>query len=92
VNPTHIAVAIRYRKEETPAPQIIAKGEMLMAEKILEIARENNIPVMRNIPLAHALNKLEVGEEIPEELYEAVAEVLNWVYRMSKQNNPNNPK
>lgn len=89
VNPTHIAVAIRYKKEETPAPQIIAKGEMLMAEKILEIARENNIPVMRNIPLAHALNKLEVGEEIPEELYEAVAEVLNWVYRMSKQNNPN---
>ncbi len=89
VNPTHIAVAIRYKKEEMPAPQIIAKGEMLMAEKILEIARENNIPVMRNIPLAHALNKLEEGEEIPEELYEAVAEVLNWVYRMSKQNNQN---
>ncbi|MBI4853724.1 MAG: type III secretion system export apparatus subunit SctU [Acidobacteria bacterium] len=92
VNPTHIAVAIRYRKEEMPAPQIIAKGEMLMAEKILEIARENNIPVMRNIPLAHALNKLEEGEEIPEELYEAVAEVLNWVYRMSKQNNQNSPQ
>ncbi len=90
VNPTHIAVAVRYNKEESPAPQIIAKGEMLMAEKILEIARENNIPIMRNIPLAHALNKLEEGEEIPEELYEAVAEVLNWVYRMSKQNNPNN--
>jgi flagellar biosynthesis protein FlhB len=85
VNPTHIAVAIRYRKEEMPAPQIIAKGEMLMAEKILEIARENNIPVMRNVPLAQALNKLDIGDEIPEELYEAVAEVLNWVYRLSKQ-------
>jgi flagellar biosynthesis protein FlhB len=85
VNPTHIAVAIRYNKEEMTAPQIIAKGEMLMAEKILEIARENNIPVMRNVPLAQALNKLEIGEEIPEELYEAVAEVLNWVYRLAKQ-------
>ncbi|MEW6729815.1 MAG: type III secretion system export apparatus subunit SctU [Acidobacteriota bacterium] len=87
VNPTHIAVAIRYNKEEMSAPQIIAKGEMLMAEKILEVARENNIPVMRNVPLAQALNKLEVGEEVPEELYEAVAEVLNWVYRLAKQNN-----
>jgi flagellar biosynthetic protein FlhB len=86
VNPTHIAVAVRYNKEEMAAPQIIAKGEMLMAEKILEIARENNIPVMRNVPLAQALNKLDVGDEIPEELYEAVAEVLNWVYRMAKQN------
>ncbi|MBL8151498.1 MAG: type III secretion system export apparatus subunit SctU [Blastocatellia bacterium] len=85
VNPTHIAVAIRYNKEEMDAPQIIAKGEMLMAEKILEIARENNIPVMRNVPLAHALNKLEEGEEIPEELYEAVAEVLNWVYKLHRQ-------
>jgi FlhB-like protein len=85
VNPTHIAVAIKYNKEEMAAPQIIAKGEMLMAEKILEIARENNIPVMRNVPLAQALNKLEIGEEIPEELYEAVAEVLNWVYRLAKQ-------
>lgn len=86
MNPTHIAVAIRYNKEEMPAPQIIAKGEMLMAEKILEIARENNIPVMRNVPLAQALNKLDIGDEIPEELYEAVAEVLNWVYRLAKQN------
>lgn len=87
VNPTHIAVAIRYNKDEMAAPQIIAKGEMLMAEKILEVARENNIPVMRNIPLAQALNKLDIGEEIPEELYEAVAEVLNWVYRLAKQQN-----
>lgn len=86
MNPTHIAVAIRYNKEEMTAPQIIAKGEMLMAEKILEIARENNIPVMRNVPLAQALNKLDIGDEIPEELYEAVAEVLNWVYRLAKQN------
>jgi flagellar biosynthetic protein FlhB len=85
MNPTHIAVALRYRKEEMGAPQIIAKGEMLMAEKILDIARENNIPIMRNVPLAQALNKLEVGDEIPEELYEAVAEVLNWVYRITKQ-------
>ncbi|MCS6885547.1 MAG: type III secretion system export apparatus subunit SctU [Acidobacteriota bacterium] len=85
VNPTHIAVAIRYNKDEMAAPQIVAKGQMLMAEKILEIARENNIPIMRNVPLAHALNKLEEGEEIPEELYEAVAEVLNWVYRLHRQ-------
>jgi flagellar biosynthetic protein FlhB len=79
-NPTHIAVAIRYKKDEMGAPQVAAKGERLVAQQIIEIAKKYKIPIMRNIPLAHALNELEEGDEIPEDLYTAVAEVLNWVY------------
>ncbi len=79
-NPTHIAVAIRYKKDEMGAPQVAAKGERLIAQQIIEIAKKYKIPIMRNIPLAHALNELEEGDEIPEDLYTAVAEVLNWVY------------
>jgi flagellar biosynthetic protein FlhB len=80
VNPTHIAVAITYRKGEMGAPQVSAKGERLIAQQIIAIAKENKIPILRDVPLAHALNEIEVGEEVPEELYTAIAEVLNWVY------------
>lgn len=82
-----IAVAIKYKKDEDNAPRVVAKGMRTRAEKILEIARANNVPIMRNVPLAHALNKLEIGDEIPEELYDAVAEVLNFVYELSKAQN-----
>ena len=58
----------------------MAKGQRVMAEKIKEVARQFGVPIMRNVPLAHALHDLDIGEEIPEELYEAVAEVLNFVY------------
>jgi len=80
-----IAVALKYAKEEDAAPKIIAKGRNLKAEKIKEIARQAGVPIMRNVPLAHALNKLEVGDEIPESLYDAVAEVLNYVYELSRE-------
>lgn len=83
-NEPEIAVAIKYQKDEDQAPRVVAKGLRSKAEKILEIARANNVPVMRNVPLAHALSKLEIGAEIPEELYDAVAEVLNFVYELSK--------
>ena len=80
VNPTHIAIAVNYDEEENSAPRVTAKGERLIAEQIIAVAKQYGVPIMRNVPLAHALNELEVGDEIPEELYTAVAEVLQWVY------------
>lgn len=84
-NPDHIAVAIKYDKEKGNAPQVVAKGSRIWAEQILDAAKEYGIPVVRNVPLAQALNKLDVGDEIPEELYEAVAEVLNFVYNLAEE-------
>jgi flagellar biosynthesis protein len=79
-----IAVALKYSKEVDSAPRVIAKGMRLKADKILEIAKMNGVPVMRNVPLAETLNRLEVGTEIPEELYDAVAEVLNYVSEIAR--------
>ena len=84
VNPDHIAVAIQYDEDTMGAPSVIAKGERLWAEKIKEIAKEEGIPILRNVPLAGALNKLEVGEEVPEDLYDAVAEILQFVYQLAE--------
>lgn len=81
-NPTHIAVAVRY-SDKLPAPQMIAKGADFMAEKIKEIARENQIPIIENKPLARTIFKtMKVGQVIPRELFVAVAEVLSYVYRL----------
>ena len=85
VNPHHIAVAIRYDDETMNAPRIISKGERLWAEKIKEIAKEEGIPILRNVPLAAALNKLEVGEDVPEDLYDAFAEILKFVYQLAEE-------
>ena len=84
-NPEHIAVALKYDDDEGEAPSILAKGTRVWAEKILDAAREYGVPIVRNVPLAQALNKLEVGDEVPEELYEAVAEVLNFVYNLAEE-------
>ena len=84
-NPEHIAVALKYDDEDKGAPRVVAKGERLWAEKILEAAKRYGVPIVRNVPLAQALNKLEIEEEIPEELYEAVAEVLNFVFELSEK-------
>mgnify|MGYP001320386733 CR=1 FL=1 len=76
-NPTHIACALRYDPRETPAPQLLAKGVDHLAEKIKEIAKENHIPIRENKPLAQALYKsVEIGQTIPEDLYQAVASIL----------------
>lgn len=80
-NPTHIAVALLYRKE-MEAPKVIAKGAGLIAERIKDIAIGHNIPVVEDKPLARSLYKLEIGSFIPEELYRAVARVLAHIYRM----------
>lgn len=76
VNPTHLATALRYRDGEDEAPQLIAKGAGAHAARIVEAARAYNVPVLQDVPLARALHELEVGDQIPEALYEAVAEVL----------------
>lgn len=76
-NPTHLACALRYDPKESPAPILLAKGADRIAEKIKEIAREHHIPIRENKPLAQALYKtVEIGEAIPEELYQAVAVIL----------------
>ncbi len=87
-NPEHIAVALKYDREgEGGAPTVVAKGNRLWADKVLEAAKHYGIPIVRNVPLAQALDKLDVGEEIPEELYEAIAEVLNFVYELADKHN-----
>ncbi len=81
-NPTHIAVALKYDLDEMDAPLIIAKGERLIAQKIKEKAREAEIKIIENKPLARSLNKMtEIGDQVPVELYQAVAEILAEVFR-----------
>ena len=81
-NPTHYAVAIRYDKTKDDAPRVIAKGVDKLALKIKEIAREYDIMIVENPPLARELYKLvEIDELIPQKLYKAVAEVLAFVYK-----------
>lgn len=81
-NPNHIAVAIQYDENRHNAPVIVSKGHGINAKKIRELAKQYHVPILRNIPLAHALNKIEIDEEIPEDLYKAVAEILNFVYEL----------
>jgi flagellar biosynthetic protein FlhB len=81
-NPTHFAIAIKY-EAGMDAPRVIAKGERLIAQQIKKVARENNVPMVENRPLAQALFKAcQVGQGVPPELYKAVAEVLAFVYRL----------
>lgn len=87
VNPTHLAVAVKYSQDSMNAPRVIAKGRNLHAERIREIARESKIPIARNVPLARRLIQVETGNEIPEDLYESVAEVLLWVYELNAERN-----
>jgi flagellar biosynthesis protein len=76
-----LAVALHY--DRTGAPRVVAKGKGTLGEKIIEVARANNIPIEENEVLAGALSNVELGEEIPAELYKAVAEVLVFVLRLS---------
>jgi len=82
-NPTHFAVAIRYDANEGSAPKVLAKGADFVAQKIKEIARENNVEIVENKPLARMLYaNVDVGQEVPPELYQSVAEVLALYYKM----------
>jgi flagellar biosynthetic protein FlhB len=81
-NPTHYAVALEYRPATMAAPVVVAKGQNLLARKIKELARWNDVPIVENPPLAQALYKAtEVGQAIPPKLYAAVAEILAFLYR-----------
>ena len=85
-NPTHLAIALRYRPEETSAPRVIAKGAGYVAQRIREVARSGGIPIMEDKPLAQLLyRQVEIGQAIPESLYRAVAEILAYVFRLRQE-------
>jgi flagellar biosynthetic protein FlhB len=84
-NPTHFSVALKYSENGMRAPVVVAKGTHLMAAKIKEIAKANNVPILEAPPLARALYKhTDLGQSIPEALYTAVAEVLAYVYQLRR--------
>jgi flagellar biosynthetic protein FlhB len=85
-NPTHFAVAIQYNRAEMEAPVLVAKGRGFIAQKVREIAKENDVPIVENKPLARGLYKaVQVGQAIPAEFYKAVAEVLAYVYTLKNK-------
>lgn len=81
-NPTHLSVAIAYSRGEMDAPRVVAKGADLVAMRIREIAREHQVPLVENVPVARALYEVELGGEVPEEMFVAVAEILAYVYNL----------
>lgn len=82
-NPTHFAVALKYDGTQMEAPQVVAKGQDFVALRIREIAKENGVTIMENKPLARALfQRSEIGDSIPADLFQAVAEVLAYVYKL----------
>jgi flagellar biosynthetic protein FlhB len=83
-NPEHLACAIRYDPDQEDAPRLLAKGKSFMAQRIREIAKEEDIQIVRDVSLAHALYALELDTQVPEELFDAVAEVLKWVEAVLK--------
>jgi len=85
-NPTQLAVALKYDQEMMDSPQVVAKGERLIAKKIREIAKAHGIPIVEDKPLARSLFKMcDIGDLVPEKLYRAVAEVLAYVYRLKNK-------
>jgi flagellar biosynthetic protein FlhB len=83
-NPTHFAIALEYDSKTMHAPRVIAKGQDLIAMRIREVAVASGVPILERAPLARALYKMcDVGDEIPEEFYSAVAEILAYVYELS---------
>jgi flagellar biosynthesis protein len=77
------AAALKY-DEQNSAPVVTAKGEGLLARRIVEVAQAADVPIVEDAALVSALLSLELGQEIPVELYEAVARVLSWIYRLEK--------
>jgi len=79
------AVVLRYQPKHDHAPKLVAKGRGYLAEKILELARRYNVPVRQDKNLLQVLSRLDLNEEIPAEVYKAVAEILAFIYRVSSQ-------
>jgi len=85
-NPTHFAVVLKYDNKKMNEPQVVAKGQRLTAQRIKAVAKENNVPMVENRPLARSLfSSVEIGQAIPGDLYQAVAEILAFVYRMKQK-------
>ena len=85
-NPTHIAIAIVYEKDSHQAPKVVAKGADFIAQKIKKLAADSGVPIVENVPLARTLYKsVKVGQYVPRALYQAVAEVLAYVYRLKNR-------
>jgi flagellar biosynthetic protein FlhB len=85
-NPTHFAIALKYDDEKMDAPVVIAKGADFVAQKIKLIAKEHNIVMVENRPLARAMyDDVEIGDRIPDQFFKAVAEVLAYVYRIQRK-------
>jgi flagellar biosynthetic protein FlhB len=85
-NPTHVAIALKYDTQNMHAPIVLAKGQRLIAQRIKELAREAGVPLVENKPLARALFKaVKIGEQIPEELFRATAEVLAFVFQLKRR-------
>jgi flagellar biosynthesis protein len=79
------AVALRYDKQEDSAPRVVAKGKGYLADKIIDVAREHDIPLYKDKNLVQVLEALDLETEIPPELYRAVAEVLAFIYRLNNK-------
>lgn len=79
------AIAVHYEKEKDTAPKVVAKGKGVVADKIIELARKNDIPLYEDPDLIEVLSKLDLGQEIPAEMYKLIAEVLVYVYRSNNK-------
>jgi flagellar biosynthesis protein len=79
------AVALKYKMYENHAPVVVAKGRGILAEKILEIAKANNIPIREDADLVALLSKVDLMGEVPPELYKVVAEILSYIYKINKK-------
>ncbi len=89
-NPTHYAVALQYDSHEMAAPRMVAKGIDAIAQRIRQVADDNDVPVVENPPLARALHAgIEIGDEIPTEHYEAVAQIIAYVLQLKGKPLPN---
>jgi flagellar biosynthetic protein FlhB len=92
-NPIHVACALKYKQEEMESPMLTAKGTELIAKKIIGIAREHGVPVIENPPVARAIFKMvDINQQIPPELYKAVAEILLFVYNLKNKQKQGNIK
>lgn len=88
---TTIAAALQYDKQKDAAPRITAKGKGIIAEKIIELAIKNNVPIKNDPNLVQMLSKLDIDEHIPVELYKAVAEILAFVYSTNSRYRDGSP-
>lgn len=80
------SVALKYEQAKKSAPHIVGSGQGYMAKKILELAKENHIAIYKDPPLAEALLNIDIGQQIPPELYNAVAQILAFIYSIDKEN------